>query len=341
MKEWPIDFVIPWVDDSDPQWLAEKAKYVSGVTQKDAVDANEYRYRDWDTLRYWFRGVEKFAPWVRKIHFITCGHIPQWLDVNHPKLHLVKHSDYIPGEYLPTFSAHPIELNIHRIPGLSERFVYFNDDMFIIRPVMETCFFRNGKPCQKARMLSKVWDDLDDAFSYILFNDRTVIFRNFPHKKKIVLKHLAKWLSPENGLTAARDNLIKILQSKFIDFEIPHSHASFLKSTFFTVWEKEKAILEKTCSHKFRSVLDVNQYLFQEWQIMSGNFAPAGIDKMFRYFDTFPRDIDALKETILRQSRAVICVNDTQRNSDFTGTKEAVIRAFDTILPDKSAFEVF
>jgi hypothetical protein len=62
---------------------------------------------------------------------------------------------------------------------------------------------------------------------------------------------------------------------------------------------------------------------------------------MFRYFDTFPRDVDALKGTILRQSRAVICVNETQRNSDFIGVKEAVIRAFDYILPDKSAFGVF
>ena len=83
----PIDFVITWVDGTDPAWRAEKQHY-----SPDAVsDDQEVRYRDWELLRYWFRGVEKFAPWVRTIHFVTWGHLPDLLNVENPKLHIVNH----------------------------------------------------------------------------------------------------------------------------------------------------------------------------------------------------------------------------------------------------------
>ena len=122
-----IDFVIMWVDGSDPKWLQEKNKY---STNKIDVDDAINRYRDMGTLKYWFRSVEKYTPWVNKIHFITCGHLPDWLNTNNPKLNIVKHEDYIPKEYLPTFSANPIELNLHRINELEEKFVLFNDEIF-------------------------------------------------------------------------------------------------------------------------------------------------------------------------------------------------------------------
>ena len=70
----------------------------------------EERYRNWENLQYLFRGIEKFAPFVNKVHFITEGHLPKWLNVNHPKLNIVKHSEYIPEVFLPTFSAIPIDI---------------------------------------------------------------------------------------------------------------------------------------------------------------------------------------------------------------------------------------
>ena len=126
-ENYPIDFVVTWVDGNDPIWQAEKAKY----SPNKNADNRNVRFRDWDNMQYWFRAVEKFAPWVNKIHFVTYGHLPKWLNTDNPKLNIVKHSDFIPKEYLPTFSSHSIELNLHRIEGLAERFVYFNDDMFL------------------------------------------------------------------------------------------------------------------------------------------------------------------------------------------------------------------
>ena len=88
-----IDFVIPWVDGSDPEWRKSKNKYSGKIDEP--VDRTDARYRDWDILKYWFRGVEKYAPWVHKIYFVTCGQKPDWLNENHEKLILVNHEDYI------------------------------------------------------------------------------------------------------------------------------------------------------------------------------------------------------------------------------------------------------
>ena len=80
---------------------------------------------------------------MRKVHFVTWGHIPQWLNTKHPKLNIVCHEDFIPQKFLPTFNSHTIEWNFHRIPGLTEQFVYFNDDMFLLKPVYMEDFFKD------------------------------------------------------------------------------------------------------------------------------------------------------------------------------------------------------
>ena len=133
-----IDFVILWVDGNDPAWREEFVR----TRQAENDDASEIRYRDWRNLHYWFRSAERFAPWVRKVHFITWGHLPAWLRRDHPKLHIVNHRDFIPAEYLPTFNSNTIELNIHRIEGLADRFVLFNDDTFLTRGCRPEDFFR-------------------------------------------------------------------------------------------------------------------------------------------------------------------------------------------------------
>lgn len=157
-----IDFVLPWVDGSDSAWIKQRNEYL-GIKNDQTQDS---RFRDWENLQYWFRGVEKFAPWVNHIYFVTWGHIPSWLNTDHPKLTVVKHEDYIPKQYLPTFSSHPIELNMHRIRGLSEQFVYFNDDTFIINKMEPEDFFRNGLPRDYCIETALVQDDIVCLHSY-------------------------------------------------------------------------------------------------------------------------------------------------------------------------------
>lgn len=64
-----IDFVLPWVDGSDSAWIKQRNEYL-GIKNDQTQDS---RFRDWENLQYWFRGVEKFAPWVNHIYFVTWG----------------------------------------------------------------------------------------------------------------------------------------------------------------------------------------------------------------------------------------------------------------------------
>ena len=186
-----IDFVVPWVDDKDPLWQKKKAE----LTGVDYEEGNtEVRYRDWDTLKYWFRGVEKFAPWVRNIYFVTDDQKPDWLNIEHPKLKWVKHTEFIPKEYLPTFSCQAIEWNLHRIEGLSENFVYFNDDVFLINHTKPEDFFKNGLPCDLP-CLGVLYPN--GFFSYLMFNNTDLLNRHFSLKQSIKNK-LSNWVKHQS-----------------------------------------------------------------------------------------------------------------------------------------------
>ena len=138
-----IDFVITWVDMNDAEWQRDFVKY-SNKTENEKNSVSKARFRDYGLLKFWFRGVEKFAPWVRKIHFVTCGQKPEWLDENHPKINLVDHKNFIPEQFLPSYNSVVIERYLHKIPDLSEHFVYFNDDFYIINHLDKSRFFQNG-----------------------------------------------------------------------------------------------------------------------------------------------------------------------------------------------------
>ncbi len=103
--------------------------------------------------------------------------------MNHPKLHIVKHEDYIPKEFLPAFNSHVIEMYLHRIKGLSERFVYFNDDMFMIRPLCQTDFFKDGKPCDMLAFQPVVANSSNPTIkirvNQYLFREWQKLFGNF------------------------------------------------------------------------------------------------------------------------------------------------------------------
>lgn len=99
------------------------------------------RYIDHQELRYSLRSVFKHAPWFHRIFIITNGQIPNWLDVRHPKIRIIKHSDIMPADSLPTFNSEAIEANLHNIPELSELFVYANDDYLIYNHVTPSFFF--------------------------------------------------------------------------------------------------------------------------------------------------------------------------------------------------------
>lgn len=328
-----IDIVIPWVDGSDPEWQREFKKYRAQESGRD--DNSEIRYRDWDNMQYLFRGIEKFAPWVRKVHFITTGQKPKWLNLDAPKLNFVRHEDFIPKEWLPTFSVRPIELNLHRIEGLSEQFVYFNDDYFLLRPIKPERFFRNGLPCDMA-----ILDTLPmgGPRGHMLMNDMNVVINHF-RKNSVLKNNLWKFLNLRYGTQLLR-SITLMPFSVFPGFRNHHMPQAFLKSTFREVWEAEEPLLREVSSHRFRDITDVNQYMFRYWQLMSGNFHPVNIVTGTCRYNLSDRELKGLTEAIRTQKSEILVMADSEDFADFNALVTKINAAFDAILPEKSSFEI-
>ena len=135
-----IDLVYLWVNGNDPQWRAKRSARIGVPERKSDVNC-EGRYADNDELKYSLRSVEKYAPWIHRIFIVTDNQVPEWLDTSNPGIRIVDHTEIMPAESLPCFNSTLIEHFICRIPGLSEHFLYANDDTFINKPVTPDIFF--------------------------------------------------------------------------------------------------------------------------------------------------------------------------------------------------------
>ena len=326
-----IDFIIPWVDDSDEIWQKERNKYA--WTTPD--DLAKCRFRDRENLKYLFRWIEKFAPWVNSVFFVTCGHYPSWLNLKHPKLKFIKHDEYIPKKYLPTFNSHTIELNFHRIRELSEHFVYFNDDMFIIDYMKKDEFFKSGLPRQIAWLDAIVTNN--DVFGHILLNDIQLINRHFNHKD-VLRNNIHKWFYPNYWIRVLLKTIFLQNYPRFVWLFNQHLPNSLLKSTMNQLWNEEFTALDNSSKSRFRTDRDVNQYIFSWYDIARGNFKPR---KRYigRYFFVKNNDNKELIKTIMEQRCKMICINDSDRDFDFEKVKSEIIEAFEKILPEKSEYE--
>jgi hypothetical protein len=144
----PVDVVYTWVDGSDEEWQrarrdALRSSDSSRFTERADDDS---RYADHDELRCSLRSLEQVPPWIRHVWIVTADQRPSWLLPDHPRVSVVTHREIGPDSAgLPTFNSHAIEANLHRVSGLSEHFLYFNDDTFLGRPIRPDLFFHpNG-----------------------------------------------------------------------------------------------------------------------------------------------------------------------------------------------------
>lgn len=138
-----VDLVYTWVDGSDERWLHAKLKAaVNSHSAALPTATDDARFVSNDELKYSLRSVESFLPWVNHIYIVTAGHKPEWLNENHPLITVVPHEEIFGnGSNLPTFNSHAIESQLHHIPGLSEHFVYVNDDVLFGRSIRPELFF--------------------------------------------------------------------------------------------------------------------------------------------------------------------------------------------------------
>lgn len=367
-----IDFVITWVDGSDEGWLAKKRAFAEGqdfiekpsstkkqtfaenqplfekqpFIEKPRFDSSDLRFRnDFDFLKYWFRGVEKFAPWVNRIFFITAGHLPDWLNLQHPKLKIIRHSDFIPQEFLPTFNSHTIENNLYRIAELSENFVYFNDDFYLLRRTRPEDFFKEGQYQGKTQLLPRAFfaenilinNPSRDIFPYIQMNNMALVNQDYD-KRSFYKLHKSKAYNIKYGIFNLRNLLLQPWREFSLLYD-PHCAIAYKKSTFQAVWQKHNKEFTETSLRRFRSDRDVSHLVFYYTQLLESKFIPRSAN--FSHHTMLNKD-EKQNLQIIRmiesQKYHVLCINDGEVK-DPVKTRAALTAAFDKILPEKSTFE--
>lgn len=336
----PIDFVITWVDGNDPEWLKKKNEAL-GRVDISIIDARKRRTRDWNTLPYFFRGIAKYASWVNHIYIVTPGQCPSWLNTEHPKITIINQDDLFEDKsVLPTFNNCAIELLFHKIPGLSEQFVYFNDDMFILNETKETDFFKGGLPCITAAIspiLPHYSEDGKGTYGIDVSNF-SIVARHFK-KNQVIKNNWKKYYDPRNGREIIK-TLCCMPFSALPGFNEMHIAYSYLKSTYHEVWRAEPGDLSKTCGQRFRGDYCFNHHAMRYWQMAKGTFSvrKRNFSKMFEISKKGEEE-EAVK-CIERGKPSMICINDdVVDDDDFVYIVNGVKAAFKKRFPQKCEFE--
>lgn len=339
MNKFPIDIVIPWVDGNDYAWRQERDLWHSRLSGNIETDANsEIRYQSWDNLNYWFRSVEVNLPWVNRIFLITWGHIPYFLKLDNPKLVVVRHDEYIPKEFLPTFNSNTIEMNLWRIESLSENFIIFNDDLFALRPIQESYYFQNDLVCDEA-VESPIMPVDSGAISgwscRMKANNIMFINRHFS-KRRVQEKYYEKWFFEGYGDLLQRNKGLAYWNN-FCGFHDPHMASALKKSTLKKLWDIEPDTLNKASSNRFRAESDVSWYLARYWQLCEGQFVPRKFEgKPFLLRGDNTREV---VDAIVNRKYQMISLSEDCEQDIFEDIKKAINDALDVILPNMSSYE--
>lgn len=336
-----IDFVIYWVDGSDIEWQKKKALFKGTALQNSDV-----RYRDWDILKYWFRSLEQYAPWVHNIFFVADRQKPQWLNWNNPKLNYIDHTDFIPHKFLPTFQANTIENNLHRIPELSEHFVVFNDDTFINAPIDSEYYFKDGLPCDAPMehiFKGRGYNPPDDwGISIMEYCDTQIINAHFD-RKKVTNKNKERWYGSYLGNKYRfQAYIIKwFKRSEFQHFYTPHNEKAFLKSVYDELWSVEEKVLAQSCT-RFREPMSINNYVFRYWQLAQNKFYPMEVLSKKKVIQLHDNCIPKLEKMLFDKNIKSLCLNDSSdcTYEDYQVLKPKIIKLFEKKFPQKSSFEV-
>lgn len=293
-----MDAVITYVDGNDPVWKQDYEKTTN-------VPVMEKRFRDWGTLKYLLRGIEAKMPFIRNVYLVVshASQVPEWAD--REQLKIVLHKDIIPAEFLPTFNCNPIEMHLHRIPGMDEEYIYFNDDMFPVGDCRPTDFFRDGRP----------------VIGYY-----THLFASGMYKKIC-----------RNSDRLAR----KALGMKPSCFFTRPQHicSPMLKSQCEELYAKVEDEIRKTSATRTRTEENLNQYLFLDYMNYKGLVIREKISN--KHFSVAVASPDSLRDFLHNPTRNLVCINDVRLSEErYEQLRGAILDAFQSTFPSKSRFEL-
>ena len=277
-------------------------------------------------------------PWFHKIVLITYGHLPDFLVIDHPRLIIVNHKDYLPPQYLPTFNSSTIEMNIHRIQNLCENYVYFNDDVFPLQSVKEEYYFQNNMVCDEAVeniITTAAFGPVANMARYMQVNNMFIINKYFK-KREVQKKHPEQWFCEEYGDRLERTKSLEYWRD-FPGFYDPHLANAMKKSTLSKLWEKEPEILDRASQNHFRAHSDVTQYLIRYWQLCEGEFIPRRTQGKVFFVDI--HNYKEVANSIRSREYQMISINENCTAEEFQIIKKEINQALTEIFPEKSSFE--
>ncbi|THA23875.1 hypothetical protein E4198_03245 [Streptomyces sp. RKND-216] len=297
----PVDVVYTWVDGDDPAMAAKRGAYGGedrgGIADRETGPS---RYTSHDELRFSLRSLDMYAPFVRHVYLVTDGQIPEWLDPASDWVTVVDHREILPADALPVFNSHAIESRLHHIPGLSDRYLYFNDDVFVNRPVRAESFFHgNGLaklPFSPYKLGLGHPYPLEPAPNSAGKNARELVRRTFGRHITAKFQHV-----PHPQLLAV---LREIEAAGFEEFR-------------------------RTAYSRFRSTRDVASAatLHHHWALLTGRAVPA--EYTLRYADLGSPD---LRERLARLERGedvdFFCVNDVDTTPGTRAAAGPAVHAF-------------
>ncbi|MFD2341713.1 sugar phosphotransferase [Clavibacter tessellarius] len=277
-----IDMVFSWVDGNDPEFQKRRAERMKDVVVGEGDDS-EARFRQIDELKYALRSVYLFAPWVRRIFIVTDSPKPAWL-AEHPGVTFVRSEEFFTDPAaLPTHNSQAVESQLQHIPGLSEHFLYSNDDMFFGRPVQPGMFFSPGgitKFIEASTRIGLGDNDSDrSGFENSARVNRRLLMERFG---RLITRHL------EHAATPLRKSVLLELEQEFAeDFH-------------------------RTQLSRFRSSTDISvtNSLYHYYAQMTARAVQQENAKV-AYVDTTSRaGLDMLPGLLKRRSQDFFCLND-------------------------------
>ena len=305
----PIDAVVMWVDGEDPQWLerqrARRAELGFAV-EEEAIAAA--RFRQFDELRYALRSIERYGPWIRNIYLVTDGQRPSWLNEQGTNLRVVDHTEIFPESALPTFNSHALTASIHRIPGLADRFILFNDDIFLGRPVGPGRFFKSNRETRFFMSKSRIEDGPDTDL-------------------KASRVHTVDLIEKATGVRPT--NLMK------------HTPVAFNRSFLEELSVEFSEEWERTVNNPFRTASDIVPSLMHHYIGYDRRYTTPG-DIAYGYFG-FGTELafEAIERYRSGTSAEVVCVNDVGTDLDRVPDGAPTVESFlEGELPWKSSYEV-
>jgi hypothetical protein len=312
--QYDIDLVYLWVDGSDEEWLYKKKRFLGEDVNHNTEATSKARNADNNELIYSLRSVEKNAPWLRKIFIVTDGQKPKWLDLQNDRVEIVDIRELIPPEALPCYNSVIIEHSLYKIPGLSEHFLYSNDDMFINTEVSPNFFFtKEGLPIVR----------LQHTYSNKWLNRYRRVLKMHTNIYRKTIERAALLIDDKFG--------------KYYSGIPHHNIDSYLKSDYKRVSDDVfREEIGATITHHLRSEKDIQRiiYLYYALAVGKGKLRYVTRKESCRIRLHKPDFMYFIK----KYKPYLFCLNDSHHATD--ADRARVEPFLNSLFPTKSSFEL-